>query len=194
MSDRIVITRNEAGSLVFESFNGLSPHSVATWKHEEGWGPSLRTMVDELKHVPNEELLQAMEDLAEKPIDFNEIAGTPLVYVSGQITGVKNSRERFGAASELLERRGYEALNPYSVSPCTDGSCEEWPGNPRSNGHTWACWLRFDLVALLQCDMIFTLPGWEKSRGAVLEVQTALGVGIPVHHLTWADVPPAVME
>ena len=42
-------------------------------------------------------------------------------------------------------------------------------------------------MVLLQCDGVATLPGWQQSRGAVLEVTTALSVGLPIQHLTTQD-------
>ena len=110
------------------------------------------------------------------------------VYLSGGITGVVNPYERFQAASQLMLQRGLDPISPYSIPPCSDGSCVEGPHNPRSDGHTWACWLRHDLIVLLQCDEVATLPGWQQSRGSVLEVSTALSVGIPVSHLSPIDI------
>lgn len=109
-------------------------------------------------------------------------------YVSGGITGIEDARARFEAAGLYLASEGHEALLPYEIPPCTDGTCIEHPGNPRSNGHTWSCWLRYDLAEMLRCDAVLTLPGWQTSRGAVLEVQTALAVSLPVHHLEERDL------
>lgn len=42
----IIITRNEAGSLVFESYHAGSPHSAGVFKDEPDWLPMLRNMID----------------------------------------------------------------------------------------------------------------------------------------------------
>jgi hypothetical protein len=112
------------------------------------------------------------------------------LYISGPITGHDDYRNRFAAAERwAVSVGGVETVNPLDVTACPDGSCEDWPANPRQpNGHTWACLLRYDLIAMLACDGVVTLPGWERSRGAVLEVTTALAVGLTVTHMTEADV------
>ena len=105
------------------------------------------------------------------------------VYVSGPITGWADARQRFNAGAEVVREDGDDPLNPFNVSPCADESCQNTPGFPRSDGHAWGCWLKHDLAAMLNCDGVATLPGWESSRGAVLEVQTALAVAMPVRHI-----------
>jgi len=118
------------------------------------------------------------------------------VYISGGITGVPNHRERFLAACDIVE--GWSGVNeivtPFDIPPCADGSCQHWPGNPRSNGHTWMCWLKYDIAEMVKCDMIATLPGWELSRGAVLEVTIALNLGIKVVAITADALDEALIE
>ena len=41
-------------------------------------------------------------------------------------------------------------------------------------------WLDGDLEMVIRCDVVFAIPGWEKSMGAREEVRTALAMGIPV--------------
>ena len=117
------------------------------------------------------------------------------LYISGGITGVPNYRERFAAAEYFLEFMGFEGVSPVlNFMPECDGSCVETPTNPRSNGHVWTCWLRADLIGMLQCDGVITLPEWEKSRGAVLEVTTAFNVGMEVQSLSERDLTWAILK
>jgi Domain of unknown function (DUF4406) len=103
------------------------------------------------------------------------------VYVSGAITGVNNWRERFEAGANVLEALGFDdIIIPPDIPACSDGTCKAGPNNPRSNGHTWSCWLKHDLAEMVLCDIVATLPGWEGSRGAVLEVTTAIQLGIQI--------------
>nr|WP_237142825.1 DUF4406 domain-containing protein [Pseudomonas lurida] len=47
-------------------------------------------------------------------------------------------------------------------------------------GGTWTDCMRRDIVALMECDTVATLPGWEKSKGACLEVLIAERLGMTV--------------
>jgi hypothetical protein len=57
-------------------------------------------------------------------------------------------------AAELREE-GFEVINPAELNPDTTMS--------------WGECMRADIAALVTCDGIQMLPGWEKSKGAVLE-------------------------
>lgn len=95
-------------------------------------------------------------------------------YISGPLAGLPEvSREekvaRFHRASVLLDALGIASLDPNEVTAdCGKLTCGT------TNGHTWDCWLRFDLIAMLQeCDCIALLPGWDTSQGAILELHVA---------------------
>ena len=102
------------------------------------------------------------------------------LYLSGGITGVPDYRERFKALGALVASWGDTPVDPRRVPACPDGSCVESEGDPRSNGHTWACWLRYDLIAMLQCDGVVVMDNWRGSRGASLEVSVAQTLRLPV--------------
>lgn len=55
----------------------------------------------------------------------------------------------------------------------------------------WADYLRKDLIAMLtDCTAVATLPGWESSRGALLEVHVAGALGMRVESVdSWAAQP-----
>lgn len=73
----------------------------------------------------------------------------------------------FNDAAARLRNAGYEVVNPAEM----DGG---------STSQSWEYYLKRDLPQLLSCDYVALLPGWERSRGARLEVQTAQAVGMPV--------------
>lgn len=88
------------------------------------------------------------------------------VYISGPMTGLPGLNfPAFNTEALRLEGMGYDVVNP--VDLCV---------NPTS----WEQCMRIDLAALLTCDMIALLPGWQKSRGAHLEVNIAHQVGIEI--------------
>jgi DNA primase len=89
------------------------------------------------------------------------------IYVSGPMTGIpEHNFPAFNAESARLRALGYEVVNPVDINPD--------PGTP------WNECLKADLRALLDCDTIALLPGWEGSKGAHLEVHVAHRVGITI--------------
>lgn len=111
------------------------------------------------------------------------------IYISGPIAGAHNlSRDeklaRFDRAELVLRQDGYEPLNPLSVRGCSTRSCDGTMVDGRYR-HGWSCWLRYDLIAMLQeCDQIAMLPEWELSKGARLEYAVALELEWKVVDLT----------
>ncbi len=89
------------------------------------------------------------------------------VYISGPMTGHPGyNRPAFHAMANKLRARGYEVLNPAEVE--LDASA------------TWGDYLRKNLQMLVTVQEVCMLPGWQESKGAVLEVAIAHILGIPV--------------
>lgn len=110
-------------------------------------------------------------------------------YISGPLAGLPElSREekvaRFKRAAEVLKEMGHETLDPNDLT--ADCDAQHWgDGCGDTNGHSWACWLRFDLIGMLQeCDQIALLPGWKTSKGASLELDIAMKLDWPVIDLS----------
>ena len=116
---------------------------------------------------------------------------TTTIYVSGAIASDPNFHEKFAKASERLEAAGYKALNPVTVTACEDSSCLPPGGNRTnlgSNEHTWECYMKHDIAALVHCDGVAMLPDWLDSRGASVERQIAHHIGLKVADLEyWID-------
>jgi nucleoside 2-deoxyribosyltransferase len=68
---------------------------------------------------------------------------------------------------EALAATGVEVVDPTQL--CPEGS------RP-----TWLDYMRADIKALVDCDSVLILPGWEESRGARVERMLAEALGIPV--------------
>ena len=84
------------------------------------------------------------------------------VYVSLPISGhninyVKGKAER---AAQYLRDKGYEPVTPFDVSQDENASYAEHMGK--------------DINALLDCDAVFFLRGWEQSKGCQLERHAAM--------------------
>jgi hypothetical protein len=80
----------------------------------------------------------------------------PRLYLSGPMSGVPDLNfPQFHAEAERLRAIGFDVVNPAEIN--TDP------------GESWASCLRKDIAALVTCDVIAMLPGWESSKGATLE-------------------------
>jgi len=92
------------------------------------------------------------------------------VYISGPITGMPNdNRDAFKAAEKELAANGFEPVNPHTVWDALPFDC-----------HSWQDYMRADIKALMDCDAVFMLEGWENSRVARLESFLACELGIAV--------------
>ncbi len=105
-----------------------------------------------------------------------------LIYVSGPINGTTDYERRFSDATDQLLARGWRVVNPLLVPACSDRSCHDSPFEVLRTGHTWQCFVRHDLMAMLTCEHIFMLYGWPTSRGAMLEHHTADAIGMQIHY------------
>lgn len=94
------------------------------------------------------------------------------IYISGPMTGYANlNRDAFDRARDSLTSQGVHAVSPADIVP-------------PSKTPEWSDYLRADIAALVTCDGVATLPGWESSRGAQLEVHVAHALGmtvLPIH-------------
>lgn len=108
------------------------------------------------------------------------------IYISGPISNTPDYHINFRAAESIVREflKG-TPVNPVDVpAACIDYdkvNGEHWcfgTTTHRHNGHTWSCWMRGDIKALMDCQGLIMLPGWENSEGAKLEKRTANSVGM----------------
>ena len=93
--------------------------------------------------------------------------GPRRVYLSGPMTGLPGLNfPAFNAAASALRAQGLEVVNPAELNP-----------DPTMS---WEACMRADIKALCDCDTIALLPGWERSKGAHLEVHIAHRLGLQV--------------
>lgn len=92
------------------------------------------------------------------------------IYVCGPVSGHEaRNVVAFERARAMLERNGEEAVIPHDVVP---------PGMDDSTERGEI--MRRCLTALLGCDAVYALRGWQASEGARQEVAVAGMAGIPV--------------
>ena len=91
------------------------------------------------------------------------------VYVSGPMSGLPNfNYPAFHAAAKLLRDRGHDVVNPAELNSTTDA---------------YAVCIMRDIEELLTCEAIVRLPGWKRSRGALLENKIAMALRMEIVEL-----------
>jgi hypothetical protein len=94
-----------------------------------------------------------------------------MIYISGPMTGYPDwNYPAFNEAAEFLKSKGYEVFNPAEI----------FEGRTDLPRHVY---MKEDIKALLECDTVMLLKGWEESQGALLEVDIAFEIGLPVLEL-----------
>lgn len=91
-------------------------------------------------------------------------------YVAGPMTGYKDYNFPAFYAKAAEERaKGYDVINPAELDDA-DGDLTR----------PWDFYLRRDLIVLAECNRIVLLDGWEKSKGANLEVHIGRQLGFEI--------------
>lgn len=104
-------------------------------------------------------------------------------YIAGPMTGYPMlNHPAFREATKVLRDFGFEVVSPeemdteWGIDPSSDDPYRGLSVSPAEI-------MRQDLVAMLNCDYIILLPGWEGSQGARLEriVAESCGVGVRLY-------------
>lgn len=99
------------------------------------------------------------------------------IYIAGPMTGLADLNfPAFHAEAARLRALGHEVINPAEINP--------------DQHMSWQECMRTDIAALVFCDAIQLLPGWEKSKGAALEHHIAERLGLLIY-LPPVELPSA---
>ena len=119
------------------------------------------------------------------------------VYISGPMAGYPNMNEpAFRAAEGTIREGNDEPLTPHDLLPHSHtGACPKVYGDGRPGDHDGGCYVRGDLVAMLEtADSLYVLPGWSRSRGAQIEVLIARLLRIPIAYHPDAETGGSAVE
>ena len=87
-------------------------------------------------------------------------------YISGPMTGLPDLNfPAFNDMEQRLKAAGWDVVNPAKLNaPGTD----------------WETCMRVDIRELMRCSVVFVLKGWARSRGASMEIDIAINLGMKV--------------
>lgn len=122
------------------------------------------------------------------------------IYLAGKITGlnIEVARRNFESAAKHLKKDEYlDVTYGILVNACQkcskDINGEWWNCNHCENTgvrkDTWLNYMKRDVAEMLTCDVVYLLPNWQDSRGAQIERDLALRLGIEVRLYGHSDLP-----
>lgn len=86
------------------------------------------------------------------------------IYLSGGMTGLPDyNYPAFNAEAARLRALGHVVENPAE--------------NPEQD--SWQAYMRVAIAQMMRCESVAFLPGWEESKGACIESDLAVQLGMP---------------
>jgi len=89
-------------------------------------------------------------------------------YIAGKITGLSDEdfTANFKTAAEEVKIIGMTPISPIELT--------------HNHDRSWLNYMREDLTEMLKCDCVYALRNYKDSRGASIEVNLAISLGINV--------------
>ena len=90
------------------------------------------------------------------------------IFIAGQIVGIPFSvaRKIFNSTAEILAAQGFDVINPMDL---------DVPA-----GSSWTRFMAAGVAALIECDRIYMIDGWELANESRVEYKVAHEMRIPV--------------
>lgn len=93
------------------------------------------------------------------------------IYISGPVTGTEGYVEKFNDVAMMIadKHEGWDIINPVAINGLLP------------KGTTWKEYMKVSIALLEMCKSIYMMSGWEKSKGAKVELVYALLHGYDVY-------------
>jgi len=117
---------------------------------------------------------------------MTEIIGNPKykkVYLSGPITGKPNDNiEEFEKYKQKFKNLNYEVVNPHDLftREFVDDLNRKLENKDITFEEYHGTFMRTDIKAMMDCDFIAVLNGYENSKEANIEVYIARNINMPI--------------
>lgn len=96
------------------------------------------------------------------------------IYIAGKISGIEEQAEKtFSFVEKQLVLEGFDVVNPMKL--------------PHNHNKSWESYMKECIAALVYCDIIYPIKGFEDSRGACIELQLAKDLGLKVLQISKID-------
>jgi nucleoside 2-deoxyribosyltransferase len=104
-------------------------------------------------------------------------------YLAGPMTGFHDHNyPEFAKWSADLRRRGFDIVSPHELNAGEEALVHT---NDEEVAAARLRCMRKDLQAMIDCDGIILLPGWQRSQGAVDEFECARRLGLEILFLDY---------
>ena len=98
------------------------------------------------------------------------------IYIAGPMRGLPfNNYPKFDRVAEKLRKEGWDVVNPTEIG-ATVGTIEQLNNNDKLLQTV----LYKEMSALVNCDALYLLTGWERSAGAKTELLNALAADLEI--------------
>jgi hypothetical protein len=103
-----------------------------------------------------------------------------IVYIAGPMRGIpEDNHEAFNEAEKRWRSIGHSPRSPARMARAL-GKVDSFESPPNFMRQVMV----IDAVVICGCDAIAVLPGWQSSKGALMEVALAKSIGIPIYDAT----------
>lgn len=147
--------------------------AVVTFGNVEG----LDVLLDVVQRIRRIKFPGAPAQASDQPEFISVHDGAPRgtrLYLAGPMSGIPSLNfPLFNAEAARLRALGYEITNPAEINGGADELVACASMTPEQLAAHWRACMRRDIPALLECDGVALLPGWQHSKGASLEVHVA---------------------
>jgi len=115
------------------------------------------------------------------------------IYIAGPMSGRENwNYAEFFRVEEELIALGHEVINPARANGDTLEEAILDVGTEENPTHPWEYYIRKDIKHVTDVDALCLLDGWQKSRGASLEVHLAKTLSMPLYILRNGELQPRI--